>query len=101
LLTTAATANAVLVVTSRVVFAMARDGLLPSRLAAVHRRTGAPWAAVLACGAAAADPAGAGGQRGAGGRQRRTGMVAGVAWLLAGLAIHQGRRRRLSARPAR
>jgi APA family basic amino acid/polyamine antiporter len=52
LLTTAATANAVLVVTSRVVFAMARDGLLPSRLGAVHGATGAPWVAVLACGAA-------------------------------------------------
>lgn len=156
LLTTAATANAVLVVTSRVVFAMARDGLLPSGLAAVHRRTGAPWAAVLACGAALAAVAGAGSVRfatSAGGflyvlyvlhfvpplvalvllRRRqagqrpafttpapllliplalgasaalvvasgRTGMVAGVAWLLAGLAIHQGRRRRLSARPAR
>ena len=50
LLTTAATANAVLVVTSRVVFAMARDKLLPSGLGAVHRLTGAPWAAVLACG---------------------------------------------------
>src|SRR6266540_575343 len=50
LLTTAATANAVLVVTSRIVFAMARDGLLPERLAAVRAATGAPWAAVLASG---------------------------------------------------
>jgi APA family basic amino acid/polyamine antiporter len=50
LLTTAATANAVLVVTSRIVFAMARDGLLPARLGAVHRTTGAPWAAALASG---------------------------------------------------
>jgi basic amino acid/polyamine antiporter, APA family len=33
LLTTAATANAVLVVTSRIVFAMARDRFLPTRLA--------------------------------------------------------------------
>ena len=60
LLTTAATANAVLVVTSRVVFAMARDGLLPGGLAAVGRRGGAPWAAVLACGAGLAAVAAAG-----------------------------------------
>jgi APA family basic amino acid/polyamine antiporter len=46
LLTTAATANAVLVVTSRISFAMARDGLLPAGLAPVSRRTGAPWAAL-------------------------------------------------------
>lgn len=46
LLTTAATANAVLVVTSRICFAMARDGLLPCPLAAVSGRTGAPWAAL-------------------------------------------------------
>jgi basic amino acid/polyamine antiporter, APA family len=154
LLTTAATANAVLVVTSRVVFAMARDGLLPSGLAAVHRRTGAPWAAVLGCGAALAAVAAAGTVRfatTAGGflyvlhfvpplvalvalRRRqggqrpafstpapllvvplafaataalviassRTGLGAGAAWLLAGLALHQGHdRRRLSAPPAR
>jgi basic amino acid/polyamine antiporter, APA family len=50
LLTTAATANAVLVVTSRVAFAMARDGLLPARLGAVHRGSGAPWVAVLVSG---------------------------------------------------
>jgi basic amino acid/polyamine antiporter, APA family len=60
LLTTAATANAVLVVTSRVVFAMARDRLLPAGLAAVERRGGAPWAAVLACGAGLAAVAAAG-----------------------------------------
>jgi basic amino acid/polyamine antiporter, APA family len=47
LLTTAATGNAVLVVTSRVSFAMARDGLLPGAIARVHHRTGAPWACVL------------------------------------------------------
>ena len=46
LLTTAATANAVLVVTSRISFAMARDRLLPSALAAVGARTGAPWVAL-------------------------------------------------------
>jgi basic amino acid/polyamine antiporter, APA family len=45
--TTAATSNAVLVVMSRIVFAMSRDGLLPRRLSAVGARTGAPWAAVL------------------------------------------------------
>jgi basic amino acid/polyamine antiporter, APA family len=50
LLTTAATANAVLVVTSRVVFAMARDGFVPARLAAVSSRTGAPAAAVVGNG---------------------------------------------------
>jgi basic amino acid/polyamine antiporter, APA family len=48
LLTTAATANAVLVVTSRIAFAMARDGLLPRALAPLHERTGAPWAALVA-----------------------------------------------------
>lgn len=50
LLTTAATANAVLVVTSRIVFAMARDRFLPVRLAAVSARTGTPGAAVVANG---------------------------------------------------
>lgn len=47
ILTTAATGNAVLVVTSRVAFAMARDGLLPGPIARVHRKTGVPWIAVL------------------------------------------------------
>lgn len=47
ILTTAATGNAVLVVTSRVSFAMARDGLLPGMVARVHSRTGAPWISVL------------------------------------------------------
>jgi APA family basic amino acid/polyamine antiporter len=51
LLTTAATANAVLVVTSRISFAMARDGLLPRALAAVGPRTGAPRAALSASAA--------------------------------------------------
>lgn len=51
LLTTAATANAVLVVTSRISFAMARDGLLPRSLSRVGERTGAPWATVLLNGA--------------------------------------------------
>ncbi len=47
LLTTAATANAVLVVTSRISFAMARDRLLPTALALVNSRAGAPWAALV------------------------------------------------------
>jgi len=48
--TTAATANAVLVVTSRISFAMARDGLLPSPLAKVHPKTGTPNVATLVSG---------------------------------------------------
>ena len=48
LLTTAATANAVLVVTSRIAFAMARDGLLPGALASVGLRSGAPCASLVA-----------------------------------------------------
>jgi len=48
LLTTAATANAVLVVTSRIAFAMARDGLLPRVLGAVGDRTAVPWASLVA-----------------------------------------------------
>ncbi|MFC3533548.1 APC family permease [Vogesella facilis] len=49
-LTTAATANAVLVVTSRICFAMARDGLLPYYLARVNPETATPRSAVLVCG---------------------------------------------------
>jgi APA family basic amino acid/polyamine antiporter len=63
LLTTAATANAVLVVTSRVAYAMARDGLLPRGLGAVSAANGAPWAAVVACGAALAGVAALGSVR--------------------------------------
>jgi basic amino acid/polyamine antiporter, APA family len=48
LLTTAATANAVLVVVSRIAFAMGRDRLLPRALGVVSERTGAPWAALVA-----------------------------------------------------
>jgi APA family basic amino acid/polyamine antiporter len=48
LLTTAATANAVLIVTSRISFAMARDALLPRALARLSGRTGTPWAALVA-----------------------------------------------------
>jgi APA family basic amino acid/polyamine antiporter len=51
LLTTAATANAVLVVTSRISFAMARDGLLPRGLTRLGRRSGAPWGALTASAA--------------------------------------------------
>jgi APA family basic amino acid/polyamine antiporter len=47
LLTTAATANAIVVVTSRTVFAMSRDRMLPAPFAAVSARTGSPWVAVL------------------------------------------------------
>ena len=47
ILTTAATGNAVLVVTSRVSFAMARDGLLPGLIARVHPTTAVPWGAVV------------------------------------------------------
>lgn len=50
IMTTAATGNAVLVVTSRISFAMARDGLLPGPVAHVHATTGAPWVAVLLSG---------------------------------------------------
>jgi APA family basic amino acid/polyamine antiporter len=51
LLTTATTANAALVVGSRVIFAMGRDGLLPRNLGRVHPRTGAPWPALVLTGA--------------------------------------------------
>jgi APA family basic amino acid/polyamine antiporter len=50
LLTTAATANAVLVVISRTVFAMARDRLLPAPLALLRGRTDTPRRAVLLAG---------------------------------------------------
>ena len=53
LLTTAATGNAMVIVSSRITFAMARDRHLPPRLARTTA-TGAPAAAVLACGAALA-----------------------------------------------
>ena len=47
ILTTAATGNAVLVVTSRISFAMARDGLLPPLLSLVQPRTNVPWLAIV------------------------------------------------------
>lgn len=49
-LTTAATVNAVLVATSRITFAMARDGLLPRFFARVHPSTKVPWVATLTNG---------------------------------------------------
>jgi APA family basic amino acid/polyamine antiporter len=50
LLTTAATGNAVLIVTSRISFAMARDGLLPRPLARVSATTRVPSLAVAVNG---------------------------------------------------
>jgi basic amino acid/polyamine antiporter, APA family len=50
-LTIAATVNAVLVATSRITFAMARDGLLPPFLAHVHPSANVPRVAVLTNGA--------------------------------------------------
>jgi basic amino acid/polyamine antiporter, APA family len=47
ILATAATGNAVLVVTSRISFAMARDGLLPPLLSRVEPRTNVPWLAIV------------------------------------------------------
>ncbi len=47
LLTTAATGNAVLVVTSRISFAMARDRLFLPQLAHVQPRTQVPWLAIV------------------------------------------------------
>jgi APA family basic amino acid/polyamine antiporter len=54
LLTMAATANAVLVVGSRVAFGMARDGELPGVAGRVSAGRGTPWVAVLLTGAALA-----------------------------------------------
>ena len=56
-LTTATTANAALVVGSRVLFAMGRDGALPRSLGRIHPQTGSPWLALIvtaACLAAVA-----------------------------------------------
>lgn len=52
--TTGATCNAVVVVMSRIAFAMSRDGLAPRALSNVGARTNAPWAAVLCSGGAVA-----------------------------------------------
>jgi APA family basic amino acid/polyamine antiporter len=49
--TTAATGHAVLMVMSRIGFAMGRDGLLPAVVGTVSARTGAPWSAVMLSGA--------------------------------------------------
>ncbi|MFF1508057.1 APC family permease [Streptomyces sp. NPDC058326] len=51
LLTLAAATNALLMVTSRALFAMARDGLLPRRLAVVEPRSGTPRTAIVVDGA--------------------------------------------------
>ena len=47
ILTTAATGNALLAATSRITFAMARDGLLPRFLGHLHPSTRVPWVAVI------------------------------------------------------
>jgi APA family basic amino acid/polyamine antiporter len=60
LLTTAATANAALVVGSRLVFALARDGLLPRGVGRTRAGSGTPWAGVLLTGAALVAVAAAG-----------------------------------------
>jgi APA family basic amino acid/polyamine antiporter len=49
-LTTAATGNALLAATSRITFAMARDGLLPRLFARLHPSTEVPWIAIIANG---------------------------------------------------
>jgi amino acid transporter len=43
--------NALVMSYSRLPLAMAQDGMLPEIFAKTHRRTGAPWVAILACGA--------------------------------------------------
>ena len=48
--TTAATSHAVLIVVSRICFAMGRDGLLPTTFGAVSAQTGVPVTAVLLAG---------------------------------------------------
>ncbi len=45
----AGTMNALTMALSRLPAVMAEDGFLPKALAKRHRRTGAPWAAILAC----------------------------------------------------
>lgn len=60
LLTTAATANAILVVTSRTVFAMGRDGLLPRQLSRVEERNASPWVGIVVNAALLAVVAGIG-----------------------------------------
>ena len=49
-LTTAATGNAVLIATSRITFAMARDGLLPRLFSHLHPSTKVPWVAIIVSG---------------------------------------------------
>lgn len=50
IMTTAATGNAMLVVTSRVMFAMSREGVLPRALSRVKGTTHAPWTSIISCG---------------------------------------------------
>jgi APA family basic amino acid/polyamine antiporter len=55
LLTTASTANAALGAGSRIVFGMARDGMLPKTMSRVQSSTGTPWVGVIVtCAALAA-----------------------------------------------
>src|SRR5262249_19695606 len=49
-LMTAATANAILIATSRITFAMARDRLLPSVFAHLHPSTNVPWITIIVSG---------------------------------------------------
>jgi APA family basic amino acid/polyamine antiporter len=75
LLTTAATANAVLVVTSRISFAMARDRLLPAPIRTVDGRTGAPSVSILLNGVLLALVA-------ASGSVRQTAVIGGFLYVL-------------------
>src|SRR5262249_34876580 len=43
--------NALVMSYSRLPFAMAQDGMLPSAFAKVDRQSGAPWVAIVACAA--------------------------------------------------
>ncbi len=50
-LSTMSALNATVLASSRVAFSMARDGWLPDRIAAIHRRRRTPYMAILATGA--------------------------------------------------
>jgi APA family basic amino acid/polyamine antiporter len=60
LLTTASTANAALGAGSRIIFGMARDGVLPRAMGRVRAPGGTPWVAILLMGAALAAVAASG-----------------------------------------